>query len=59
MGAAVCTLQIRCPSPLQVWHEKLFPLLKRHLAEAVDSVTAYQLLYHEAALANLLEVSPR
>jgi hypothetical protein len=40
----------------QVWKERLFPLLKDHLAHEVDSVTSYQLLYHEAALANLLEV---
>ncbi|KAL4451614.1 hypothetical protein ABPG75_007276 [Micractinium tetrahymenae] len=40
----------------EVWRERLLPLLERHLAERVDSVTAYQLVYHEAALANLLEV---
>jgi hypothetical protein len=34
----------------------VLPLLEQHLAEKVDSVAAYQLLYHEAALANLLEV---
>ncbi len=41
---------------MQVWKDRLFPLLKHHLAEHVDSVTAYLMLYHEAALANLLEV---
>ncbi|PSC69454.1 Zinc finger MYND domain-containing 10 isoform B [Micractinium conductrix] len=40
----------------EVWRERLLPLLERHLAERCDSVTAYQLAYHEAALANLLEV---
>ncbi|GAB4819300.1 hypothetical protein N2152v2_006346 [Parachlorella kessleri] len=40
----------------EVWRERLFPLLKEHLAQQVDSVTSYQLLYHETALANLLEV---
>ena len=34
----------------------MLPHLEQHLAEKVDSVAAYQLLYHEAALANLLEV---
>lgn len=41
---------------MQVWRERLLPLLEQHLADKVDSVAAYQLLYHEAALANLLEV---
>jgi hypothetical protein len=41
---------------LQAWKERLFPLLKEHLAEHVDSATSYLLLYHEAAIANLLEV---
>lgn len=40
----------------QVWRERVLPHLEVHLAAAVDSVAAYQLLYHEAALANLLEV---
>ncbi len=39
-----------------MWRERVLPLLERHLAERVDSVTAYQLLYQEAALANLIEV---
>lgn len=33
------------------------PYLKKHLANKVDSVTSYLLLYHEATVANLLEVS--
>lgn len=32
------------------------PLLRPHLATEVDSVSAYLLMYHEAAVANLLEV---
>lgn len=41
----------------QAWKEQLYPLLKQHLAAHVDSSIAYLLLYHEAAVANLLEVS--
>lgn len=41
----------------QVWRHKVYPRLKKHLAEAVDSVTSYYVIYHEATLANLLEVS--
>ena len=37
----------------------MLPRLERHLAERLDSVASYQLLYHEAALANLLEVRHR
>ncbi|KAI3437714.1 hypothetical protein D9Q98_000162 [Chlorella vulgaris] len=40
----------------EVWRERVLPLLERHLAGRLDSVTAYQLLYQEAALANLIEV---
>ncbi|KAL4856193.1 Zinc finger MYND domain-containing protein 10 [Chlorella vulgaris] len=40
----------------EVWRERVLPLLERHLAEGLDIVTAYQLLYQEAALANLIEV---
>lgn len=43
---------------LQAWKEQLYPLLKQHLAENVDSSIAYLVLYHEAAVANLLEVRP-
>ena len=39
----------------QAWAANAYPLLCAHLAESVDSVLAYQLLYQEAALANLLE----
>ncbi|KAF6262535.1 hypothetical protein COO60DRAFT_1675619 [Scenedesmus sp. NREL 46B-D3] len=41
---------------IEAWKERLFPLLKEHLAEHIDSATSYLLLYHEAAIANLLEV---
>lgn len=40
----------------QVWKQRVLPLLWGHLAAQVDSVAAYELLYHEAALTNLLEV---
>ena len=36
----------------------MFPLLKQHLAHNVDQVVAYLLLFHESAVANLLEVRP-
>ncbi|KAF8056136.1 Zmynd10 [Scenedesmus sp. PABB004] len=41
---------------IEAWKERLFPLLAGHLAEGVDSATTYLVLYHEAAVANLLEV---
>lgn len=41
---------------VQAWKEQLYPLLKPHLAEHVDSSIWYLVLYHEAAVANLLEV---
>ena len=34
----------------------MLPLLQRHIAERVDSMTTYMILQHEAAIANLLEV---
>lgn len=42
---------------LQVWLERLFPLLKGFIVAELDSVTAYSLLYQGAVLSNLLEVS--
>ncbi len=43
-----------------MWKDKVLPLLAQHMAEAVDAVLAYMLLYHEASLANLLEAcSPK
>lgn len=50
-SAALC-----CRFADKAWKEKLYPLLKQHLAEHVDSSIAYLVLYHEAAVANLLEV---
>lgn len=32
---------------MQVWKERVYPHLEQHLAQRVDSVTAYLLLYHE------------
>ncbi|KAG2431018.1 hypothetical protein HYH02_013547 [Chlamydomonas schloesseri] len=40
----------------EAWRQHVYPLLAAHLAERVDSVTAYVLLYHEVAVANLLQV---
>jgi hypothetical protein len=37
----------------------VYPLLRQHLADNVDQVVAYLLLYHESAVANLLEVGRR
>lgn len=34
----------------QVWKERVCPHLEQHLAQRVDSVTAYLLLYHEVHL---------
>ena len=34
----------------------VFPHLRKHLANSVDPITSYLLLYHEAAIVNLLEV---
>lgn len=41
---------------MEVWKEKLFPLLDQHLSQHVDSVSAYMLLFYEATIANLLEM---
>lgn len=40
----------------QVWKSEMLPLLQKHIAERVDSMTTYMILQHEAAIANLLEV---
>jgi hypothetical protein len=58
-GTCDCAACIDLASVLpQVWQDKVYPLLKSHLAEYVDSVSSYMLLYHGATLANLLEVGP-
>ncbi len=41
---------------IEAWKAHVYPLLAKHLAERVDSVTAYLLLYHEVTVANLLQV---
>lgn len=41
---------------VQIWKAKVLPHLKKHLAKKVDSVVYYTVFYHEATLANLLEV---
>ena len=41
---------------MEVWKEKLMPLLANHLANKVDSLTSYALVFHEANSANLLEM---
>lgn len=42
---------------MQAWKENVYPLLRQHMAQNVDSVLSYMLLFNEAAIANLLEVS--
>lgn len=41
---------------MDVWKEKMLPMLFRHLSQEVDSVSAYLLLFYEANVANLLEM---
>ncbi|GBF95610.1 hypothetical protein Rsub_08592 [Raphidocelis subcapitata] len=41
----------------ETWRERLYPLLREHLARNVDSVICWSLLFQETALANLLEVA--
>ena len=40
----------------EAWQDRALPLLRSHLAEHIDPVLVYQLLYHEAVVSNLLEV---
>ncbi|GFR49693.1 hypothetical protein Agub_g11843 [Astrephomene gubernaculifera] len=40
----------------EAWQTHLYPHLAAHLAERVDSVTAYLLTYHQVTVANLLQV---
>ena len=42
---------------IEAWRERVLPHLAAHLAERVDPVLTYLVLYHEASLANLLEVT--
>lgn len=41
---------------MEVWKENLMPLLSEHLANEVDSLTSYALIFHEANVSNLLEM---
>eukprot|EP00820_Chromera_velia_P020814 Cvel_29427.t1-p1 / transcript=Cvel_29427.t1 / gene=Cvel_29427 / organism=Chromera_velia_CCMP2878 / gene_product=Zinc finger MYND domain-containing protein 10, putative / transcript_product=Zinc finger MYND domain-containing protein 10, putative / location=Cvel_scaffold4019:6144-11724(+) / protein_length=410 / sequence_SO=supercontig / SO=protein_coding / is_pseudo=false len=41
---------------IETWKEKLFPLLKKKLSK-MSTLRSYLPIYHEASLANLLEVS--
>ncbi|GIM09072.1 hypothetical protein Vretimale_12950 [Volvox reticuliferus] len=41
---------------IEAWKEFVYPLLASHLAERVDSLTSYVLLYHEVTVASLLQV---
>ncbi len=43
-------------SGMQVWKANVLPHLKEHLAANVSSVVTYLVLFHEVAIANLLEV---
>jgi hypothetical protein len=40
----------------KAWRERVAPLMREHLAQRVDSVVTYSLIFQETALANLLEV---
>ena len=66
LGCTVHVAQLRharCPlaliMALQVWRERVCPLQRQHLATRVDSVISWSLVFHETALANLLEVKGR
>lgn len=41
----------------EAWSERLLPLLRDHLADRVDSVVSWGLLFQEAAVASLLEAA--
>ena len=43
----------------KAWRERVFPLLRDHLAHRVDSAVAWSLLFQETAAASLLEVRAR
>ena len=42
---------------VQVWTEKLLPLLAAHIAETGDVVASHTVISHGAMVANLLEAS--
>lgn len=61
MNQPNCCLQSfideHCWLAYQVWKANVLPIIQQHIAEQIDSVTTFMLLQHEAAVANLLEVS--
>jgi hypothetical protein len=42
---------------IEAWKQVVLPHLKKHLANKVEPTMSYIVLYHECAVANLLEVS--
>ena len=42
---------------IEAWKEKLYPHLRSHLANKLDNLSSYTMMYHEAAVTNLLEVA--
>lgn len=43
---------------IEAWKEKVMvPHLMKHIADKVDSVTSYMLLFHECSVANLIEIT--
>ena len=41
---------------IETWKEAVYPFLNHHIASNVDPIITYTLLFHEAVLANVLEV---
>lgn len=41
---------------IEAWKQLVYPHLADHMAERVDGVTSYVVMFHEATVANLLEV---
>lgn len=52
MGTLVQNLLV-----IEAWKQMVLPHLKKHLANKVEPTMSYIVLYHECAVANLLEVS--
>ncbi|GAX77785.1 hypothetical protein CEUSTIGMA_g5228.t1 [Chlamydomonas eustigma] len=42
---------------IEAWRELVLPHLEKHIAQNVDSVSTYMLLYHECMVTNLLEIT--
>ena len=53
------TVTVNLPelAAVQVWTEKLLPLLAAHIAETGDVVASHTVISHGAMVANLLEAS--